>query len=49
MRYRSGDAADHDHEVAESRWVAIDEALKMLVFKKERDVVERAAGIIERL
>ena len=49
MRYRSGDAADHDHEVAESRWVAIDEALKMLVFKNERDVVERAAKIIEHL
>lgn len=49
MRYRSGDAADHDHEVAESRWVAIDEALKMLVFKNERDVVKRAAGMIERL
>lgn len=49
MRYSSGDVKDHDDEVAESRWVRIDEALKMLVFKNERDVVEKAVKIIESL
>src|SRR5215211_6358669 len=42
MEYRSGEVTDHDHEVEESRWVSIDEALQMLEFKGERDVVERA-------
>ena len=27
MKYVSGDVADHDHEVAEARWVKIDEAI----------------------
>jgi len=49
MRYRSGDVQNHDHEVAEARWVTFDEALKMLVFKNERDVVEKASGIIQSL
>jgi len=49
MRYRSGDVENHDDEVAESRWVAIDEALTMLVFKNEREMVEKAAKMIERL
>lgn len=42
LEYRSGDVAHHDHEVAESRWVSFDEALEMLAFKSERDVVEKA-------
>ncbi len=49
MRYRSGDVENHDDEVAESRWVAIDDALKMLVFKNERAVVEKAAEMIKNL
>src|SRR5687768_2008149 len=49
MRYRSGDVADHDHEVAESRWVTIDEALHMLAFKSERDVVDKAAAMIAEI
>lgn len=43
MHYRSGNVADHDHEVAESRWVTVDAALQMLAFKSERDVVGKAA------
>ena len=42
MKYISGDVADHDHEVGESRWVKPADALKMLVFKTERKVVELA-------
>ncbi len=49
MRYRSGDVENHDDEVAESRWVAIGDALKMLVFKNERAVVEKAAEMIKNL
>jgi len=43
MRYISGSVEDHDHEVAEARWVLIREALKLLQFKSEREVVETAA------
>ena len=46
MRYRSGDVADHDHEVEESRWVSFKEALEMLEFKSEREVAEKARDMI---
>ena len=46
MKYLSGDVANHDHEVSEARWVFFDEALKMLVFKNEKDVVEKARTLI---
>ena len=46
MRYVTGDTAGHDHEVAEARWVSIDEALKMLAFKSEREIVEKARAMI---
>lgn len=42
MEYQSGDVADHDHEVAEARWVTPEEANEMLDFEAERNVVELA-------
>lgn len=42
MKYISGDTDDHDHEVEEARWVPIDDAIEMLAFKSERDVVAKA-------
>jgi 8-oxo-dGTP pyrophosphatase MutT (NUDIX family) len=47
LEYRSGDVSDHDHEVEEARWVSFDEALEMLEFKSEREVVEKARKMIE--
>ena len=47
MQFRAGDVGDHDDEVAESRWVTIDEALRLLEFKSERDVVTKAGVMIE--
>jgi 8-oxo-dGTP pyrophosphatase MutT (NUDIX family) len=49
MEYQSGDVANHDHEVEEARWVSFDEALKMLDFKSEREVVEKAREMIEEM
>jgi len=49
LRYRSGNVTDHDHEIAESRWVSFEEALEKLAFKSERDVVEKARSMIEKL
>jgi 8-oxo-dGTP pyrophosphatase MutT (NUDIX family) len=42
LQYRAGNVTDHDHEVAESRWVSFEEAIEMLAFKSERGVVEKA-------
>jgi 8-oxo-dGTP pyrophosphatase MutT (NUDIX family) len=47
MEYRSGDVANHDHEVEEARWVGLDEAIEMLEFKSEREVVEKAREMIK--
>lgn len=49
LEYKNGDVADHDHEVEESRWVSFDEALELLDFKSERDVVEKAREMIAGL
>jgi 8-oxo-dGTP diphosphatase len=49
LEYRNGDVADHDHEVAEARWVSFEEALALLDFKSEREVVEKAHAMIAAL
>src|SRR5438128_7937775 len=46
LRYKSGDVADHDHEVREARWVEINEAIKTLAFDSEKKIVEKAKGLI---
>jgi 8-oxo-dGTP pyrophosphatase MutT (NUDIX family) len=46
LQYLSGDVADHDHEIAESRWVSFEEAIEMLAFKSERGVVEKAREMV---
>src|ERR1700744_256147 len=40
--YRSGDLADHDHEIEEARWMALTEAVHELTFPGEREIVSRA-------
>ena len=47
LRYVSGDVSDHDHEVAEARWATVDKALELLVFKNEREIVEKGVSMIE--
>lgn len=46
MKYVSGEVENHDHEVAEARWVTPDEAIKMLAFKSEKEVVSKAFDLI---
>ena len=41
FRYLSGDVADHDHEIEEARWLTPEEALSVLTYAGERDVVAR--------
>jgi 8-oxo-dGTP pyrophosphatase MutT (NUDIX family) len=46
MEYVSGDVADHDHEVNEAQWFPIDEAVRNLAFKSEREVASKARELI---
>ncbi len=42
FEYRSGDVADHDHEIEEARWVTLQEATRELTYAGEREMVQRA-------
>jgi 8-oxo-dGTP pyrophosphatase MutT (NUDIX family) len=42
FEYRSGDVADHDHEIEEARWVPLRDAAAQLTYAGEREMVERA-------
>jgi 8-oxo-dGTP pyrophosphatase MutT (NUDIX family) len=42
MVYQEGSTDDHDDEVDEARFFAIDDALERLTFDSERDIVARA-------
>jgi 8-oxo-dGTP pyrophosphatase MutT (NUDIX family) len=48
MRYLSGNVEDHDHEVEEARWVEIGEAIEMLAFESEREIMRKAREHIRR-
>lgn len=49
LHYRSGDVSDHDHEIEEAKWVSLEEAIEMLAFESERDVVKKARQMIEEI
>jgi 8-oxo-dGTP pyrophosphatase MutT (NUDIX family) len=40
--YRSGDLADHDHEIEVARWMDLDAAARELTYGGEREMVRRA-------
>ncbi len=42
FQYRSGDLADHDHEIEEARWMPLTEAAQALTYAGEREMVVRA-------
>lgn len=48
MRYRSGDVADHDHEVHDARWMEIGAATDAIAFRSERTVLAKAVERILR-
>ena len=47
LRALSGNIADHDHEVNESRWVEMKTALKMLKFENEKRILKKAIEAID--
>jgi 8-oxo-dGTP pyrophosphatase MutT (NUDIX family) len=42
FEYRSGDVADHDHEIDDARWMTLEEATRALTYVGEREMVQRA-------
>ena len=46
LKYLAGETENHDHEIAEARWVSIDEAVRMLAFKSEQETVRKAELLI---
>jgi 8-oxo-dGTP pyrophosphatase MutT (NUDIX family) len=42
FEYRSGDLADHDHEIEDARWMPLEQAARELTYAGEREMVARA-------
>ena len=42
FEYRSGDLADHDHEIEDARWMPLKEAARSLTYPGEREMISRA-------
>jgi 8-oxo-dGTP pyrophosphatase MutT (NUDIX family) len=42
FKYRSGDVADHDHEIEEAMWLPLAEAQRALTYNGEREILARA-------
>jgi 8-oxo-dGTP pyrophosphatase MutT (NUDIX family) len=42
FHYRSGDLADHDHEIEEASWMPFAQAIEELSYDGEREMVRRA-------
>lgn len=47
MRFCAGDVGEHDHEVIEARWVEIEQAIDLLAFESEKDVLRKARARIQ--
>jgi len=48
LRYESGDVVPQVSEVDDARWIAIDEAIHMATFPRERAVLEQVRALWQR-
>lgn len=46
LAYQSGAVENHDAEVAEARWVRVEDVIGMLAFKSEKAVIEKALEML---
>jgi 8-oxo-dGTP pyrophosphatase MutT (NUDIX family) len=46
FEYRTGDVADHDHEIEEAYWLPLERAARELTYEGERQMVRRAMSRI---
>jgi len=47
LKYIRGSTDDHDHEVDESKWFSIDEAIVKLSYRSEQQIMHKAKKLIE--
>jgi len=47
LKFFTGSTDNHDHEVDEARWFMIDQAINTLSHKSEREIMQKAKGMIE--
>jgi 8-oxo-dGTP diphosphatase len=48
MKFLEGNTDDHDNEVDEAKWYVIDDAMKTLSFKSEREIMQKAKEVIKK-
>jgi 8-oxo-dGTP pyrophosphatase MutT (NUDIX family) len=48
LDYVAGEPEEHDHEVEEARWMALEEAANKLSYRGERDMAARALERLDR-
>ena len=46
VRYVSGDTKDHDTDAEDVRWLSIKEALKIMTYPSERQIVEKSGTVL---
>ncbi len=46
MEYTGGDTKDHDTEVLSARWFPVDDAIKMVSFEDEQQILRKAKQIL---
>jgi 8-oxo-dGTP pyrophosphatase MutT (NUDIX family) len=46
VRAAGGDVSSHDHEVSEARWLPLADALGLMSYPNEREIVRRAAALL---
>ena len=49
MRYISGSTDDHDDEVDEASWVPLDDAVNMLKYRGEKEIMFKAKKMIDEM
>ena len=46
MEFTQGDVANHDSEVKDCQWFSIDDAIKMVEYKDEKEILKKAKKMI---
>jgi len=49
LKFSEGSPENHDWEIKEARWFPIDEAIKMMEYSGERDIMLKAKEMIEKI
>ncbi|HZX35801.1 MAG TPA: NUDIX hydrolase [Thermodesulfobacteriota bacterium] len=47
MEYSGGDVVNHDKEVVDCKWFPIEEAIRAVAYKDEREILEKAREVIK--